>query len=63
MDSKYFLLISRNSDQYETPELVLRGYDTYSELWHELQDALFLDDIRWYQIYWGDTLIMQRFIH
>lgn len=63
MDSKYYLLISRDTDQFEAPELVLKGYDSYSELWQELQDALFLDDIRWYQIYWGDTLITQRIIH
>lgn len=63
MDSKYFLLISRDSDQFDTPELILRDYDSYSTLWQDLQDALFLDDIRWYQIYWGDSLIMQRYIH
>ena len=63
MDSKYYLLISRDTDQFEDPELVLKGYDTYSDLWQELQDALFLDDIRWYQIYWGDTLITQRILH
>lgn len=62
MDSKYFLLISRDTDIPETPELVLKSYETYSALWQELQDALFLDPIRWYQIFWGDTLIMQRFV-
>lgn len=62
MDSNYFLLISRDTYIHEAPELVLKSYDTYSELWQELQDALFLDPIRWYQIFWGDTLIMQRML-
>lgn len=60
MDSKYFLLISLDSDVFEAPELKLTTFDTYSELWQYLQDVLFLYRVRWYQIYWGDTLIMQR---
>lgn len=58
MDSKYFLLIATGEIGEE--ELQLTSYETYSELWHYLQDRLFLDRLKWYQIYWGDTLIMQK---
>ena len=60
MDSDYFLLYSKNTEAYGAPELVLKRYVTYSSLWQALQDILFLEDIKWYQIFWGDTLIMQR---
>ena len=60
MDSKYFLLLSLDSDVFEVPDLKLYPFDTYSDLWQFLQDTLFLESVRWYQIYWGDTLIMQR---
>lgn len=58
MDSKYFLLIA--SGEIGEESLKLTSYDSYSELWQYLQDRLFLDSPKWYQIYWGDTLIMQR---
>lgn len=60
MDSKYFLLLSLDSDVFEAPDLKLYPFETYSDLWQFLQDTLFLESVRWYQIYWGDTLIMQR---
>lgn len=59
MDAKYYLLIC-TSDRFEAPELKLYPFDQYSALWQYLQDLLFLHDIKWYQIFWGDTLIMQR---
>ena len=59
MDAKYYLLVCTN-DRFEAPELQLHPFDQYSALWQYLQDLLFLHDIKWYQIYWGDTLIMQR---
>lgn len=58
MDSKYFLLIA--SGEIGEEELQLTSYDSYSDLWQFLQDRLFLDAIKWYQIFWGDTLITQR---
>ena len=61
MDAKYYLLIC-TSDDFTTPELQLHPYDQYSALWQDLQDLLFLHDIKWYQIFWGDTLIMQRHV-
>lgn len=62
MDAKYFLLYSK-SEYWDTPELHLFSFDQYSELWQYLQDLLFLEDLNWYQIFWGDTLIMQRNVH
>ena len=62
MDSKYYLLICTN-DNFEAPELQLYPFDQYSALWQYLQDLLFLHDIKWYQIYWGETLIMQRTVY
>lgn len=59
MDAKYYLLICTN-EHIEAPELQLYPFDSYSALWQYLQDLLFLNDIKWYQIYWGETLIMQR---
>lgn len=58
MDSCYYVLLSTGNDGAE--ELELHSFDNYSLLWQYLQDRLFLDRIKWYQIYWGDTLIMQR---
>ena len=60
MDAKYFLLISLETDNFEAPELKLFEFDTYSELWQHLQDILFMNQIRWYQIYWGDNLMQKR---
>lgn len=58
MDANYFLLIS--TGEIGAEELELHSFETYSQLWQYLQDRLFLDRIKWYQIYWGDTRIMQR---
>ncbi len=58
MDSCYYLLIS--TGEIGAEELELHSFDSYSELWQYLQDRLFLDRLKWYQIFWGDTLIMQR---
>lgn len=58
MDSCYYVLLSTGNDGVE--ELELHSFNDYSSLWQYLQDRLFLDRIKWYQIYWGDTLIMQR---
>lgn len=62
MDAKYYLLIC-TSDDFTTPELQLYPFDQYSALWQYLQDLLFLNDIKWYQIYWGETMIMQRTVN
>ncbi len=56
MDACYYLLLSLG----ETLEL--HNFDTYTELWQYLQDRLFLDRPRWYQIYWGDSLILQKML-
>lgn len=58
MDANYFLLIA--TGEIGAEELELNKFDTYSQLWQYLQDRLFMDRIKWYQVYWGDTLIMQR---
>lgn len=58
MDAKYYVLLALGDIGEE--RLELKGFDSYSELWHYLQDRLFLDRIKWYQIYWGDTLMAQR---
>jgi hypothetical protein len=58
MDASYFLLLATGEIGEEALEL--HPFDSYSELWQYLQDRLFLDRIKWYQIFWGDTLIMQR---
>ena len=58
MDANYFLLIATGEIGEE--ELELNKFETYSQLWQYLQDRLFMDRIKWYQVYWGDTLIMQR---
>lgn len=62
MDAKYYLLISRNTDNFETPMLDLYEFDTYSQLWQHLQNELFQNYVRWYEIYWGDTLMMQKLV-
>ena len=62
MDASYFLLISRDTSTFEAPVLDLYEFKTYSELWQYLQDELFQNEVRWYQIYWGDTLMMQKLI-
>lgn len=62
MDAQYYLLICTNK-HFEAPELKLYPFDQYSALWQFLQDLLFLNDIKWYQIYWGETLIMQRTVN
>lgn len=62
MDASYFLLISLDREVFEVPELELYRFDQYSDLWQFLQDELFQNEIRWYQIYWGDTLMMQKLI-
>ena len=62
MDANYYLLLSRDTDDFEVPVLDLYEFETYAELWEVLQDELFLNHIRWYQIYWGDTLMMQKLI-
>lgn len=59
MDAKYYLLICTD-EHFEAPELQLIPFDQYSALWQYLQDLLFLNEIKWYQIFWGETLIMQR---
>lgn len=56
MDACYYLLLSLG----ETLEL--HNFDTYTELWQYLQDRLFLDRPHWYQIYWGDSLILQKML-
>lgn len=62
MDACYYLLICTN-EHFEAPKLELYPFDQYSELFQYLQDRLFLTDIKWYQIYWGETLIMQRTVN
>ena len=62
MDASYFLLISLDTASFEVPELELYRFEQYSDLWQFLQDELFQNEIRWYQIYWGDTLMMQKLI-
>lgn len=62
LDANYYLLISRNTDNFETPILDLYEFDTYSQLWQHLQNELFQNYVRWYQIYWGDTLMMQKLV-
>lgn len=62
MDASYFLLISLDTATFEAPELELYRFEQYSDLWQFLQDELFQNEIRWYQIYWGDTLMMQKLI-
>jgi hypothetical protein len=62
MDAKYYLLISQDTDQFEAPALALYEFDQYSDLWHFLEDLLWMEDIRWYQIFWGDTLMMQKMV-
>lgn len=62
MDANYYLLISRNTDNFDTPILDLYEFDTYSQLWQHLQNELFQNYVRWYQIYWGDTLMMQKLV-
>ena len=56
MDACYYLLLSLG----ETLEL--HNFDTYTQLWQYLQDRLFMDRPRWYQIYWGDSLILQTLL-
>lgn len=58
MDAKYYVLLALGDIGEE--RLELKPFDSYSDLWHYLQDRLFMDDIKWYQIYWGDTLMAQR---
>ena len=60
MDASYFLLLA--TDEIGEVALELQKFDSYTELWQYLQDRLFLDRLKWYQIYWGDTLIMQRIL-
>lgn len=60
MDCNYYLLLSLETDNFDTPMLELFNFDTYSALWQYLQDTMFMEDIRWYQIYWGETLMMQK---
>lgn len=62
MDSKYYLLLSLNTDDFEAPMLDLYEFDQYSQVWEKLQDELFFNRVRWYQIYWGDTLMMQKLV-
>lgn len=62
MDCKYFLLVSKDTDQFETPVLDLYEFDGYSELWQFLNDLLFMNEVRWYQIFYGDTLMMQKLV-
>lgn len=58
MDARYYVLLATGDIGEEALELY--PFDTYSELWHYLQDRLFMDRIKWYQIYWGDVLMIQR---
>ena len=58
MESCYYLLLC--TDDTTAPELELHPFNTYSELWQYLQDRLFLDRLKWYKIYWGDTQILSR---
>lgn len=62
MDSKYYLLLSLNTEDFETPMLDLYEFDQYSQVWEKLQDELFYNRVRWYQIFWGDTLMMQKLV-
>lgn len=62
MDCKYFLLVSKDTEQFETPVLDLYEFDGYSELWHYLNDLLFMNEVRWYQIFYGDTLMLQKLV-
>lgn len=62
MDAKYYLLLSVNTEDFETPMLDLYEFDQYSQVWEKLQDELFYNRVRWYQIYWGDTLMMQKLV-
>lgn len=58
MDSKYYVLLATGDTGEEALEL--HPFDDYSSLWHYLTDRLFLYRIKWYQIYWGDVLMVQR---
>lgn len=60
MDSKYYLLISTGIFGEEALEL--HSFEIYSELWQYLQDRLFYREIKWYQIFWGDVLMMQKMV-
>lgn len=58
MDADYYVLLS--TGDVIAPALELHKFTDYSSLWQYLQDRLFMDRIAWYQIYYGDVLIMQR---
>ena len=60
MGAKYYVLLALGEIGEEYLEL--HPFDSYSELWHYLKDRLFMDSIKWYQIYWGDTLMTQRIL-
>lgn len=62
MDSNYFLLVSKDTETFEAPALELSEFETYADLWQYLQDLLFYNEVRWYQIFYGDTLMMQKLV-